>query len=356
MATTWRAGEKYALNTVVFYQKNGKYYRVYQVDATGTSNGTDPTISKWYWQATTAPVVPTPAPKPAPTPTPVPAPTPTPTPAPAPTPAPVQNVGGALPLPKRVIATYHTLWGSSNPRITSVPLDYNMIYLFHATPTSTGALNFAYGSSVTAAEIDQCQQRGQRVVLTIGGANAGFNYATRAQSDAFIASFKKLYDQLGGVDGCDFNNFEAFVGSSATEMVYIGQQLKAAYGSNFSITCPPNPDQSYAPIDFKLVRAMADAGVLDFAGPQFYDAPDLITTDRIVALTKQWIANIGASKVVVGLSANYTGGPTLTTCMTAWNQLKAAYPELRGVFSWSSQDDARASYKWASTMAPLVKS
>ena len=338
-ATVWSAGVSYGLGTVV--SKNGKYFKVYQVGATGNSNGTDPEVSTWYWQVTTAPTV-------APAPTPVPAPTPTPSPAPA--------TGGPLPLPKRIVGTYFTLWGGG-ARITSVPLHYNLIYLFHAVPAGGGAFSFSYGSSVSAAEIDECQKRGQRVVLTVGGANAGFNFQTRAQSDAFIASFRKMNDQLGGVDGCDFNNFEAFVGSSGTEMAYIGKSLKTIYGSNFSISCPPHPGGGYAPMDRAITKAMATAGVLDYAGPQFYDSPDLTQTALIVALIKEWVVHLGgADKVVIGLSSNYAQGPTLTACMTAWNQLEALYPNLRGVFAWSAQDDARSGYKWGEAMAPIVKS
>ena len=261
----------------------------------------------------------------------------------------------ALPLPSRVVATYFTLWGGG-ARITSVPLDYNMIYLFHAVPAGGGAFSFGYGNSVNAAEIDQCQARGQRVVLTVGGANAGFNFSSRAQSDAFIASFKRMYDQLGGVDGCDFNNFEAHVGSSPTEMVYIAQQLKALYGSDFSITAPPAPGAGWAPMDRTLTAAMAKAGVMDFAGPQFYDSPDLTQLGTITSLIDEWVVNMGdASKVVIGLTSNYGAGPTLATSQEAWKRCVAKHPKLRGVFAWSAQDDAAGSWNFGKVMGPLVK-
>lgn len=264
----------------------------------------------------------------------------------------------AIPLPSKVVASYFTLWNGS-PRITAVPLDYNQIYLFHATPvnSTTGAFSFTYGASVNAADIKAVQARGQRVVLTVGGANAGFNFQTRAQSDAFLKSFQAMNTQLGGtLDGCDFNNFEAFVGSSPTEMAYMGKQLKALYGANFSITCPPHPGASYAPNDHLICKAMSDAGALDYAGPQYYDSPDLITQTAIVNLTREWVSYLGdASKVAVGLSANYAGGPTLATCQAAWNQLVKEFPTLRGVFAWSAQDDQNGSWNWGKTMGPLVK-
>lgn len=53
---TWVRGKLYKLGAVVLYSANGKYYKLVRVDATRTSNGTNPTISTWYWQLTTAPV------------------------------------------------------------------------------------------------------------------------------------------------------------------------------------------------------------------------------------------------------------------------------------------------------------
>ncbi|KAF0812966.1 hypothetical protein IGB42_02361 [Andreprevotia sp. IGB-42] len=70
---TWQSGVNYSLGTVVNY--NGSYYKVVNVGSNG-SDGTDPTISTWYWQKTTCTggTNPTPAPTPKPaTPTPAPA-------------------------------------------------------------------------------------------------------------------------------------------------------------------------------------------------------------------------------------------------------------------------------------------
>lgn len=260
-----------------------------------------------------------------------------------------------MPLPSRLLATYFTVF-SGVPRITDVPLAYNQIYIFQATLNgTTGAYHFTYGSSVTAAEIYEVRARGQRVVLTIGGQNEGFNFQTRAQSDAFIASFKTMYTQLGAVDGVDFNNFENFIGSSPTEMIYIAQQLKAFYGPNFSVSAPPHPGQYYAPADWTLMKAMADAGVLDYAGPQFYDAPDFLNVPLVISIVNDWVQHMGdATKVVVGLGANYSNGMPLSDVVTVWNAVRAANPSLRGVFGWSTQTDKTAGYTFASTMKPLV--
>lgn len=263
----------------------------------------------------------------------------------------------ALPLPARINGTYFTLWGGGT-RITAVPTSFNLIYLFHAVPAGNGAFRFEYGNAVNAAEIKQVQARGQRVVLTVGGANAGFNFTSRAQAQNFVDSFKAMNQQLGGtLDGCDFNNFEARIGSSPTEMTWISQQLKAAYGKDFSISAPPAPGAGWAPMDRVLCKAMMDAGVMDYAAPQFYDSSDLTQLSTITSLTEDWIKNVAggdASKIVIGLTSNYGAGPTLATSKQAWSTLVAKYPNLRGVFAWSAQDDAGAGWAFANQMGALV--
>lgn len=258
-------------------------------------------------------------------------------------------------MPSKIIATYFTLF-SGVPRITEIPTTYNQIYLFHAVPNGTsGAFHLTYGTSINAAEILQVRTRGQRVVLTVGGANAGFNFQNRTQSTAFVNSIYTLYSSLGGFDGLDFNTFENFVGSSSTEMIWIAQQLKATYGPNFSISAPPHPGQYYAPIDWSLMKAMSDAGVLDYAGPQFYDAPDFNNVPLVISIINDWVSHLGdASKVVVGMGANYSGGMPLSDVVTVWNSVRATHPTIRGLFGWSTQTDRTAGWTFASTMKPLV--
>lgn len=261
----------------------------------------------------------------------------------------------ALPTPDRIVGTYFTLW-SGGSRITAVPKDYNLIYLFHATPAGGGAFRFDYGGAVNAADIKTCRDRGQRVVLTVGGANAGYNFRSRGESDAFLRSFIQIVDSLGGqIDGIDFNNFEAGIGSNPAEMVYISSELKKKYGGDFSVTCPPHPGAGYAPMDRTLTKAMSDAGVLTYAGPQFYDSPDLTQGGTIISLIREWCQHLGdPKKVVIGLSSNYGGGASLATCQAVWKQLVAEFPTLRGVFAWSAQDDAGNGWNWGKAMGPLV--
>lgn len=267
----------------------------------------------------------------------------------------------------RLVGCYFTCWDTTY-NITEVPEDFNLIYLFHAEPvggpSGDGTFVFPYYPNVDTEDIQYCRARGQRVVLTVGGANAGLFFNTRAKSQKFVDSFKLMYANLGGVDGCDFNNFEQFTqvhgsGANATlmgnEMAWIAQELKDEYGTDFSISMPPHPGGGYAPADRVIADVMNDAGVLAWAGPQFYDAPDLTQYNTIYSLINEWIDHLGdASKVMVGLSANYGLGPTLNTCISVWNALVAEHPDLRGVFCWSAQTNLAGGNTWGSTMRDLM--
>jgi len=48
----WTRGVNYTLGTIVRYPPNGQFYKLVNVGSNG-SDGTDPTISTWYWQPTT---------------------------------------------------------------------------------------------------------------------------------------------------------------------------------------------------------------------------------------------------------------------------------------------------------------
>ena len=63
-AATWSAGVYYSLGAVVKYPANGQYYKLVNVGTRG-SDGTDPTISTWYWQPTSCASTPPSTPPPS---------------------------------------------------------------------------------------------------------------------------------------------------------------------------------------------------------------------------------------------------------------------------------------------------
>lgn len=269
-------------------------------------------------------------------------------------------VGDATPLPAKVLSTYFTAWDDTFA-IDETSALYNQIYLFHATPAPalTGAFEFVYDYNVSQEAIQAARTAGRRVVLTCGGAGAGFAFTHRSQSTAFIESFAQMYADYGPFDGCDFNMFEAGVSSNTNELIWISDQLKRTYGSNFSITCPPHPSATYAPQDRVLFGDWVASGTLDYAAPQFYDDPSLITTayiqdtiDEFVAIAE---ANGGsAANVMVGLGANYSNGSTTANSVTAYTAIETAHPTIRGAYGWNTQLDEADSYSFAVAMSAII--
>ncbi len=283
---------------------------------------------------------------------------------------PATSTDTASALPAKVLACYYTTWDTSRYDLTDVPTDFNVIYLFHSKPKGTpvngsynnvgdGSFYFEHHSTVTAAQVQACRQRGQRVILTVGGASAGYAWDNRTKSRNFVASFQGMYARLGGVDGIDFNNYEATILNTANvaavtaEMIWIAQQLRALYGADFAITSPPQPND---PNQQSLMAGLARAGVLDWAGPQFYDWTGFNASGYITGRMNTWVGLVGgdASRTLVGLSANYSNGPSLADCVREWNAVKAAHPEIRGMFCWSAQTNLAGGHGWGSTMKKLL--
>ncbi|WP_427913230.1 hypothetical protein ACPWT1_21850 [Ramlibacter sp. MMS24-I3-19] len=273
--------------------------------------------------------------------------------APAAADAAASTAGG---LPAKILGCYFTAWDTSY-RITDVPTDFNVIYLFNAqnggTNTGDGSWTWSFANEVPAAQIQQVRQRGQKVILTVGGAGLGFVYTNRTQSTNCVNSIKSIISQLGGIDGVDFNNYEAGIMNSGNvsamciEMVWIAQQLRATYGPNFAITSPAG---AAGTLDENLMVALKNAGLLTYAAPQHYDWSGFNAVGYIANSVDTWSRALGESQVVVGLSANYSNGPSLSDCTREWATIKAAHPNIRGLFCWSAQTNMSGGNVWGSTM------
>ena len=114
-------------------------------------------------------------------------------------------------------------------------------------------------------------------------------------------------------------------------MTWISTELKRLYPS-FLITAPPAP---WNPRDLTFCQAMAAAGALDYAAPQYYDGPNLAQQSHVIDNIKQWISALGASHVVVGFGVanNQTNYMIVDQAVATWNELQRTYSDLRGVFN-----------------------
>jgi chitinase len=271
---------------------------------------------------------------------------------------------GLSAMPSKVLGCYYTAWDTGSFKITDIPTEFNVIYLFQCKPNGSavngswnnvgdGSFKFEYFNDITSAMVQTCRARGQKVILTVGGAGAGYAWDSRTKSTNFVASFKAIADQLGGVDGIDFNNYEAGIVTSSNlaavsaEMVWISQQLKAAYGDNFAVTSPPQPNDT---LQQSLMAALKNAGVLTYCAPQFYDWNGFNAVGYIKNATDTWVSQLGAGSVAIGMSANYSNGPSLDDCAREWASIKASHADIRGMFCWSAQTNLQGGNAWGKSM------
>jgi chitinase len=267
------------------------------------------------------------------------------------------------PAASRVVAGYYPNWTDSPIRIRDVDARYNLIYLFAATPVggapgTTGAVVWTppgdgRGAATNFnADLQYARNvQGRKIVLSVGGAGNGMSFPTRAKSQAFVDSIVALYEQFGGFDGLDWNTFEGSQEPDTTEMIWSSLQLKAKF-PGFLVTAPPAPWNS---VDQTFCKAMAQAGALDFAAPQYYDGPNLATTAYLIGNVDTWVALLGADKVVVGLGIwNQPNYWAIGDAVSAWNQVQAKYPTLHGAFDWTIHIDESNGWSFADTLGPLV--
>jgi len=323
-AVTWTAGVNYALGAVVRYPPNGNYYKVVNVGTNG-SDATTPTISTWYWTQTTCSSTP---------------------------------AAG-----KKIVAGYYPNWTPAPLRIRDINARYNVIYLFAATPVggapgTTGAVTWtAPGDGRGAAtnlKADIAYARatqGRKIMLSVGGAGNGMSFPNRSKSQAFVNSIVAIYQQLGGIDGMDWNTFEGSQAPDTSEMIWISRELKRLY-PGFLISAPPAP---WNPVDQEFCRAMVAAGAMDYAAPQYYDGPDLATPAYVVTNVRQWVTLLGASHVVVGFGINNaTNYMTGAQAVSAWSQVKNNSPDIGGAFDWEINTDEMQGWPFANGVGPLI--
>ena len=278
--------------------------------------------------------------------------------------APAPVASGLSAMPSKVLGCYYTAWDTGSVKITDIPSSFNVIYLFHCKPSGAavngswnnvgdGTFTFEYFNDIGRDQVQAVRARGQKVILTVGGAGAGYAWDNRAKSTNFVNSFKAIADQFGGVDGIDFNNYEAGIVTSdnyaavSAEMVWIAQQLKAAYGQNFAVTSPPQPNDT---LQQQLMKALKDNNVLTYAAPQFYDWNGFNAVGYISNAINTWSSLLGDGNLAVGLSANYGNGPSLDDCAREWNTIKAAHGGIRGMFCWSAQTNLQGGNAWGKAM------
>ena len=262
-------------------------------------------------------------------------------------------------LPSKVSAVYWTRW-NSGIRLTQVPSSYNTLLLFAAAKGGNEG-NVVWGMNDIAADVKTCRARGQRIVMSCGGAGNGINFASRTESTRFVDAIVRINTELGGtanapvLDGVDFNTFEADAAPNTAEYLWIAYELRRRLGSGFGVTSPPAP---WSDRDKQFCKAMLAGDAMDYAAPQYYDGPGLSDPNYIVTNVNEWIRDVAggdASKIVVGFGMeNLPNYSTIDQIKDAWNRIEAAHPTIRGGFLWQHKTDADRSWAFATQVIPLI--
>ncbi|WP_437593315.1 glycosyl hydrolase family 18 protein [Sorangium sp. So ce1000] len=271
------------------------------------------------------------------------------------------SAGGGL--PAKVVAGYYPNWTEAPVRIRDINSNYNVIYLFAATPVggspgTTGAVEWmapkdGRGAATNLnADIQYARtNQGRKIILSIGGAGNGMSFPTRAKSETFVESVVGIYDSLGGFDGIDWNTFEANQAPDTSEMIWISKELKQRF-PGFIITAPPAPWNNR---DKTFCKEMVDAGAMDYAAPQYYDGPDLDQQSYIVNSVNEWVSLLGPTHVVVGFGIwDQPYYMSIDEAIPTWNEVESNHPKLRGVFDWQIHIDESLGWQFANGVGPLV--
>jgi chitinase len=248
----------------------------------------------------------------------------------------------------KFIGGYYVNWKGFKYAISKLPVECNQIYIFHGKPLGDGAVYFDSPGDGFFEDCKIALKQGRRLLLSVGGAQYGFELRNRQESDNFIRSVKGIFSRItGGLSnvklGLDWNNFEAEIMPSTDEIIYVSKTLKKIYGKDFVITSPVAPWKNQ---DKEWAIAMNKAGCLDYVSPQYYDGPSLNNTAYLVKNIEMWVNALGQERIGLGFGilsptnvGHYWKGQEISECLKIVLQ---KWPNIRGAFTWELIGDIEA--------------
>jgi chitinase len=296
-------------------------------------------------------------------------------------------------LPKRLLIGYWHNFnnGSGFIKLRDVSPDWDIVHLaFGEPPGGTGStIQFIPDAATSEAELKSdvaiLHSRGKKVCLSIGGQNGHVELPTTADRDAFVSSVTAILNKynLDGLD-IDFEGGSVHIDgadSITNPKTAVIVNLIAAIrtirsntrGAGFVLTMAPETfyvqmgyysyggsGGAYLPLIYGMRDILTVLHVQQYnSGPimglddQWHTMPAI---DFHVAMAKMAISGFacpkGSSNVfpgvrpdqyAMGLPANVNAGNGYTTeanVRTAFDQVRATYPGLRGLMAWSINWDA----------------
>lgn len=175
---------------------------------------------------------------------------------PTPSPTPCTTCGGSL--PRHILVGYWHNFdnGSSNIKLRNIAAAWNVINVSFAEPVTPGSKTMGftpYNATVSEfqADVQTLRGRGQKVLISIGGANAHIELMNSADAQAFSTSMINII-QTYGFDGLDIdlegsslaltagdNDFRNPVSPKIVYFIQGVQQILNHFGPNFILTAAP---------------------------------------------------------------------------------------------------------------------
>jgi len=285
--------------------------------------------------------------------------------------------------------------GNTYP-ISQVSNDWDVIVVSFADNAGGGNVSFTVDPSAGSeaqfiADVKAKQAQGKKVVLSLGGQNGSVSVGSSAEATNFTNSLYAIIQKYG-FDGIDLD-LENGVAQGAAIQTYLPiavKNLKAKVGSTFYLSMAPEwvyvegGFTSYGSIwgaYIPIINALRSE--LTILHPQYYNNGDIYTpyasgalkagsTDQLVATARMLIegftyggntfAGLRPDQVGFGVpSGRSSAGSGFTTTTDVNNALNCltrllncgtikpvkAYPEFRGVMTWSINWDKHDGYNFS---------
>jgi chitinase len=298
------------------------------------------------------------------------------------------TTGGGGTLPAHLLMGYWQDFanGATPLTLANVPTSYNLVAVAFATATSTpGQVAFSLDPTLASDlggytqqqfinDIATMHSRGQKVILSVGGADGTVSVADAASASAFASSADSLIKQYGfdGVD-IDLEN-----GVNPTFMASALEQLESDVGSSLIITLAPQTVDTQSTGNDYFALALDIKSILTMINTQYYNSGTMNGCDGNVYAesTENFITALACTELEGGLSPSQVGiglpastsaagsgflSPSVVNnaldCLAARTNCGSfvpptAWPGIRGAMTWSINWDASNGYNFANTVAP----
>ncbi|MGH3157488.1 MAG: chitinase [Streptosporangiaceae bacterium] len=299
--------------------------------------------------------------------------------------------GGSGGLPAHVLMGYWQDFtnGAEPLTLADVPTSYNLVAVAFGAATDTpGQVAFSLDPTLASDlggytqqqfinDIQTLNSRGQKVILSVGGADGTVSVDDSASASEFASSVYSLIQQYGfnGVD-IDLEN-----GVDPTYMSQALEQLSSDDPGLIITLAPQTTDMQSTGSDY-FELALDIQPILTMVNIQFYNSGTMngcdgnvyaeATENFMTALTCiELEGGLSPSQIGLGLPASsaaagsgYTSPSVVDDaldCLATGSSCgsfvpPSTYPSIRGAMTWSINWDAANGYNFADTVAPYLSS